>query len=474
MPEADDHQLLAEFASAGSEPAFAALVARYVNLVYSTAFRSTGNAQNAEEITQTVFIILARKAETLSPGVVLSGWLYQTTRLTAANFMKSEFRRRRHQEEAAMQSLLNEPAETSWREIAPLLDEAMGRLGQTDRDALLLRYFENKSAAEIGAALRMNEDTARRRMNRALEKLRRFFLKCGVASTTATIGESISANSVQAAPVALAKSVTAAAITKGAAASGSTLTVMKGVLKIMAWTKAKSGIAGAVVAAGILAPLIIQHQAQAKLRENDALLQKQSQQLASIQADRDRLSKQAANCTLSQEQLNDLQKLRAEIGPLRAQAKEVVQLQEENRQLKSRTDKPKTPLQMKEEAMAKMSFSKSWIIAFYHFAEKNQGQFPGDFAQAAAFAPDKLKNQADVTTDQFDIVFQGSPSSLTNPADVIVLREKEAHNAGETSHPPGQWAKIYSFADGHSEIHMELNNDFTAYEAAHIIPANNQ
>ena len=246
MPESDDHQLLAEFASAGSEPAFATLVERYVNLVHSTAFRSTGNAQNAEEITQTVFIILARKAKKLSPRVVLSGWLYQTTRLTAANFMKGEFRWRRRQEEAAMQSILNEPTESAWREIAPLLDEAMGCLGQTDRDALVLRYFENKTAAEIGAVLRMNEDTARRRVNRALEKLRRIFLKCGVASTTATIGQSISANSVQAAPVALAKKVTAAAITKGAAASASTLTLMKGVLKIMAWTKTKTAIVAGV------------------------------------------------------------------------------------------------------------------------------------------------------------------------------------------------------------------------------------
>lgn len=257
MPEADDHRLLTEFARAGSESAFATLVARYVNLVFSTAFRSTGNAQNAEEITQTVFIVLARKAEILSPRVVLSGWLYQTTRLTAANFMKAEFRRRRREEEAAMQSILNEPSDAAWPEIAPLLDEAIGHLGQTDRDALLLRYFENKSTAEIGAALRMNEDTARRRVNRALEKLRRFFLKCGVASTAATIGESISTNSVQAAPVSLAKSVTAAAITKGAAASTSTLTLMKGVLKIMAWSKMKTATVGTVILAIAAATTVV-------------------------------------------------------------------------------------------------------------------------------------------------------------------------------------------------------------------------
>ena len=242
MPEPDDHQLLAAFARTESEPAFAALVGRYVNLVYSTARRFTGNPHQAEEITQAVFIILARKAGKLSPRVVLSGWLYQAARLTSANLVKSEIRRRRREREAYMQSALNEPTDAAWQEIAPLLDEAMGRLGQTDRDAVVLRFFENKSAAEIGAVLRMNEETARRRVNRALEKLRKFFTKRGVSSTTAIIAGAISTNAIQAAPVALAKSMTAVAIAKSAAASASTLTLIEGALKIMAWTKAKTAV----------------------------------------------------------------------------------------------------------------------------------------------------------------------------------------------------------------------------------------
>jgi RNA polymerase sigma factor (sigma-70 family) len=257
MSEPDDHQLLAEFARAGSEPAFAALVARFVNLVYSTALRSTGNPQNADEITQAVFIILARKAGKLSPRVVLSGWLYQTTRLTAANFMKGELRRRRRENEAAMQSILNEPTDAAWREIAPLLDEAMDRLGRTDRDAVVLRYFENKSAAEIGAALRLNEETARRRVNRAVEKLRQFFLKRGVDSTAATIGESISVNSIQAAPAALAKTVTAVALTKGAAAGGSAAALAKTTLLAMK-TKTMLTVAASVVVIGAGAYLFSQ------------------------------------------------------------------------------------------------------------------------------------------------------------------------------------------------------------------------
>jgi HEAT repeat protein len=151
-----------------------------------------------------------------------------------------------------MQSILNEaanePAET-WNQIAPLLDGAMEQLGQKDHDALVLRFFEGRNFKEVGAALGASEDAAKMRVNRALEKLRKFFTKRGVSSTTAILAGAISANSVQAAPVALAKSVTAVAMAKGAAASGSTLTLIKGALKIMAWTKVKMAI---VVASGLI------------------------------------------------------------------------------------------------------------------------------------------------------------------------------------------------------------------------------
>src|SRR5690242_13447928 len=122
----DEHELLAQYVRTGSEAPFAALVQRYVNLVHSAAMRFTRNPHHAEEITQAVFLILARKAGKLSRKTVLSGWLYQTTRLTAANFMKGEIRRRHREQEAYMQSTLNEPPAAAWEQIAPLLDEAMG------------------------------------------------------------------------------------------------------------------------------------------------------------------------------------------------------------------------------------------------------------------------------------------------------------------------------------------------------------
>jgi RNA polymerase sigma factor (sigma-70 family) len=248
----DDMVLLREYALSGSEEVFATLVSRHINLVHSVALRQIGDAHLAEEITQAVFIILARKAKSLGAKTILPGWLCRTARYASANALTIQRRRQRREQEAHMQSLLNEsesdalsrrnPTEADWTQIAPLLDGAMERLGEKDHNAIVLRFFEGKSFMDVGAALGASEDAAKKRVNRALEKLRRFFTKRGVSSTTAVIAGTISSNSIQAAPAALAKSVTAVAIAKGAAASGSTLTLINGALKIMAWTKAKTAI----------------------------------------------------------------------------------------------------------------------------------------------------------------------------------------------------------------------------------------
>ncbi|HEY5042694.1 MAG TPA: sigma-70 family RNA polymerase sigma factor [Verrucomicrobiae bacterium] len=258
MPN-DDLTLLREYARRNSEEAFAALVTRHVNLVYSVALRQVREPHLAEEITQAVFIILARKAGSLGDKTILSGWLCRTARYAGANALTIQRRRQHREQEAFMQSQLeqsqndlsrrSETEAETWRQIAPLLDGALEKLGKKDHDALVLRFFENKNFAEVGVALGASEDAAKMRVSRALEKLRKFFTKRGVTLSSVAIAGMISAHSVQAAPVTLAKSVTAVAIAKGAAASGSTLTLIKGALKIMAWTKAKTAVA---VAAGVL------------------------------------------------------------------------------------------------------------------------------------------------------------------------------------------------------------------------------
>lgn len=200
----DDLQLLREYAASHSEPAFETVVARYLGLVHSAAVRQVRDPLLAEEVTQAVFVILARKAGSLGRGTILPGWLYRTTRFTAANVIRREAARQHHEYAAYMQSIVEkEPADAVWPEIWPLLDEAMARLRQTDRDALVLRYFENKSLKEVGAALGVQERAAQKRVNRGLEKLRVLFAKRGVALSTGAMAGAISANSAPAAPVSL-------------------------------------------------------------------------------------------------------------------------------------------------------------------------------------------------------------------------------------------------------------------------------
>src|SRR5450631_2705390 len=181
----DDITLLKEYAGSNSEAAFATLVSRHVNLVYSVTLRSVRDPHLAEEITQAVFIVLARKADALGDKTILPGWLCRTARYASANALTIQRRRQRREQEAHMQSILNEPAnapmpDETWNQIAPLLDGAMEQLGKKDHDAVVLRFFENKTFAEVGATLGASEDAAKMRVNRALVKLRKFFTKRGL------------------------------------------------------------------------------------------------------------------------------------------------------------------------------------------------------------------------------------------------------------------------------------------------------
>src|SRR5580693_2011546 len=212
MRELDDMALLREYVAQDSGAAFAELVTRHVNKVYSVALRHTRNPHSAEEITQAVFVILAKKSRHLGKRVILSGWLYQTARLTAVTHIRSEIRRARREQEAHMRTVLNKGESDAWTQIAPLLDAAMAGLNETDRHAVVLRFFDGKSMREVGAALGANEEAAKKRVGRAVEKLRRFFTKRGIILPAAALTAAISAHSVQAAPLALAKTTTAVAM----------------------------------------------------------------------------------------------------------------------------------------------------------------------------------------------------------------------------------------------------------------------
>jgi len=257
MQDASDLALVREYAERNSGSAFAELFRRHGNLVYSVALRLTGNSEDAQDVTQAVFIILVQKAASLRGGTILTGWLYETTRFTAMKQLRTKARQQAREQEAYMKSTLNDAnAGGVWKQLAPLLEDAMARLNEKERTLLALRFFENKSGAETAAILGIREWAAHKRMNRAVKKLRGFFAKRGIVLSAEALATAVSANSVQPGPATLTKTVIAVAMSKGAAASGSTLTLVKGALKLMASAKVKSiVVTGAVVllAAGIAA-----------------------------------------------------------------------------------------------------------------------------------------------------------------------------------------------------------------------------
>jgi RNA polymerase sigma factor (sigma-70 family) len=242
MQDSSDMELLRAYGH-GSESAFAEVVRRQVDLVYSVALRHVGHPAQAEEITQAVFIILARKASSLRADTILEGWLHRTTRLTALSCLRGERRRQFREQEAYMRSTLEESsAEVVWDHLAPLLDEGMSQLGSRDRDALMLRFFKEQSVREVAAAMSVTETAAQRRILRAVEKLRRFFSKRGVVVPAVFLTAAISANSVHAAPAVLTKSATTAALAKMTTAGSANLTLAQEVWKLLAWAKLKAAV----------------------------------------------------------------------------------------------------------------------------------------------------------------------------------------------------------------------------------------
>lgn len=270
MHERADIDLLRQFASDRSEEAFSELVSRHIDLVYSAALRRVRDADLAKDVSQTVFLLLAKKARSLSQTTILASWLYRAAGYVAADVLKSE-NRRRHRETAAMEPLYDSSANAApWREIEPFLDRAMEDLGEKDRALVLLRYFENKSLKEVGAAFDISEDAAQKRVTRAVEKLRENLVRRGATVSSGTLAAIIAAFACHAAPPALAGSVVVAATGATIAVGVSAGTSLA--LYFMSMSKIKIATVAALAVAAVSVPVVSQHRSIVELRaENETL-----------------------------------------------------------------------------------------------------------------------------------------------------------------------------------------------------------
>ncbi|MEP6663705.1 MAG: sigma-70 family RNA polymerase sigma factor, partial [Verrucomicrobiota bacterium] len=326
-----DMELLRDFAESGSQPAFAALVKRHVDLVYSTALRTVRSSQLAEEISQTVFTDLGRNAAKLKPDTVLAAWLYRVARREAIDVVRGESRRQLREQIAVELAAMNSP-DAHWKNIEPLLDDAMDTLDEPDRAAILLRYFENKSLREVGESLGASDNAAQKRVARALEQLRNYFSKNGVAIGGVGLATLVSANAVQAAPIGFALTISSA-LAGTTLASATTATA----IKTLAMTTLQKSLITAIVVAAVGAGIYEASEASTLRNQVESLKQQQQSaspnQLQQLTGERDESKRQLAELRAENERLNrnssELIKLRGEVARLRIREQELAELKAE-------------------------------------------------------------------------------------------------------------------------------------------------
>ena len=316
----EGEQSLVEYAQTGSESAFREVVERDVNLVYSAALRLVNSdAHLAEDVTQKVFADLARMARKISHDVKLGGWLHRHTCFVANNTMRGERRRQLRERSAVEMNSMEDHSEENLALIAPVLDEAINELGAEDRDAIMLRFFEQKDFRTVGEALGSNEEAARKRVTRALDKLHGSLTRRGIVLSASALTTTLASQAVTAAPAGLALSISTAAVASATAGGGTALTL----IQIMA--KAKIGIAAAVVVA-VAIPVAIGVRHHQKVRAENEALRAQAAQVEQLSAENARLAKLAAQgntaptTTTSNDPSREMLKLRGEVGRLRTEA----------------------------------------------------------------------------------------------------------------------------------------------------------
>lgn len=263
----DEMLLLHEYVTTASPEAFAKIVRQYVDLVYAAARRQVKDAALAEDVTQAAFMVLSKKAASVPTDRPLSGWLLKTTTYCAANARRSELHCQQHERRAAQMARddridRDDGSGGTFEELSPLLDEGLNKLKAADRDALLLKFFEKKSLRQVGESMGISEEAAGKRVSRAVDRLRDFFKRRGVAVSAAALSAALLSESAKAAPIALARMIAASGAAGAAAAAASTsasaAAISKGAMVLVATEKAKAvavlaavlilGVGGGVVA----------------------------------------------------------------------------------------------------------------------------------------------------------------------------------------------------------------------------------
>ena len=459
MPNPSDAQLLRDYTAHGSEHAFGEIVARYTGLIYFAALRQCDSPERAREIAQGVFTDLARKAPALAGELALeaslAGWLYRGTRYAALTQRRDE--RRRQERERLVMEHLNPAADAAahpahdpaadWDRVAPVLDEAMAELNDTDREAVLLRFFQNQDFHAVGLALGVSDDAAQKRVSRAVERLREFLAKRGVTVGASGLVVVISTNAVLMAPTGLSAAITAAAVAGTTVATAATAITMT--------TLQKTLIAAALAAA--LGAGIYEARQVSTLQTEKTNLQEQQAEMAGQIHSLERELGDATNLLTfllkenapAKNQSTELLKLRGEVGMLRQQTSELQKLGSENSELR-------TNLTVVQAQVLQMDTIKAMQLVTYSihlYEESHNGESPVDFAQLKELLGPIYPGFSRIDMlNAFEIVAKPIAPADQNRPNRLIAQERVARLM-----PDGKWWRLQGFADG--SVKSQISND---------------
>lgn len=475
----DDAQLLFSYLDHRDEAAFAELVRRYIDLVWGTGYRVTGDADLARDVAQTVFTELAKAAPRFPSQMALGGWLYRTAYHTAAKMVRSNVRR--EQRERQIMATYSFQAESPGEEptgesLLPALDEAIAQLGQTDREAIVLRFLRRKSLAEVGAALGVSDDAAQKRLARALEKLRKHFRHRGLVVTGSALVAALGSAAGQACPAGMATAVAASSLAAaGTASAAAGFVAYAATLQSQLVLMKSKLIIGAIALASVTTPLVIQQSNLSGLRAQNRLLQQQADRLAPLQEENARLqSRQALVLELDRlrQDHRELLALREEAARLRegeAQEKVALQRQLQTAQIKADevrafAEAVQTQGEYKETQTRIVQEMKNLGLAARIFAVDHGDRLPRSFDEMKKELNSKQVMEdlgSELELDRYEFMPHDRPVSETEPG-MILFREKKPRRSPSGS----SWSRIYCLVDGSVQTRGSATGNFEDYEKA--------
>ena len=462
MKDIPDHELLKRYATTGAEEPFAELVRRHLNLVWGAAKRVSGNAELARDVAQIVFTDLARKAAQLPSTTVLEGWLYRAACHAASKQIRTEIRRGQREQLAMHDQQLQSPSADEVKAVEALqsvLDAALADLGESDRDAVVVRFLSGRSFAEVGRVLGTNDDAAQKRVQRALERLRESFRKRGVPVGGGLVAAALVSAGSQAAPAGLTAIVTSAALAGAATAGWGTVSII---------TLMKSKMAAGVLGGAVVATAFVWQQRNVnRIGEENAALRRQVAGLAAEAESRKASPAAVADNELARlrDEHAELLRLRGEIARLRPAGatdltKRLQSAEARATQAETKAEYLESWGQFSAHQASVINASKNLGLAARIFATDHQDRFPTTF--------DEMKNEMGLSTeglfpgrispDLFEFYSHDRVMSEREP-ELILFREKTPRKT-----PDGQFVRAFCLADGSVQNVETPNGDFSEFE----------